>query len=391
MTVLTALLIGVLIAFAALGIEITMLFAQERRMQAAADAAVISASTKGNSLSQAAGEARALAGTYGFRHGQDTVVVTYATPPSVGNYGAAAGEVTISKGFRPRLLAPFVKDSITVRVRAIAMQQSQSPGCLLALDTSAANSIVIRNNSAISNVSCELASNSNSSSALYVENKSDILGPIYLVGGLVRQNNTIVTGSPQTINAGSPIDDPYARVVLPTATGTCRSGTVSGTQSLVAGYYCNGMDIANNANLTLGPGVYFINGTFSVGRNATITGTGGVTLLFNAAPAITIANGATIRLTAPLTGETAGMALATQRAITNTSFAINNNATIVIEGAIYLPGWAISVSGQVNSAGANCTQMIANRLDLASNFSLKVDCAGTAVKPIGRTKPVLVQ
>lgn len=87
----------------------------------------------------------------------------------------------------------------------------------------------------------------------------------------------------------------------------------------------------------------------------------------------------------------AQLALATQRTITNTSFAINNNATIVIEGAIYLPGWTISVSGQVNSAGANCTQMIADRLDLASNFSLKVDCAGTAVKPIGRTKPVLVQ
>lgn len=388
---MTALLIGVLIGFAALGLEITMLLAQERRMQAAADAAVVSASTLGISQAQATGEAVALAGSYGFRNGQDSVVVTYTTPPSVGTYGAAASEVTIQKSYPARLLAMFTRGPIKVKVRAIALQQSQSPGCLLALDTTAANSIVVRNNSAISNVSCELASNSSSSSALYVENRSDILGPIYLVGGMVRQNNTVVSGTPQVVNAAAPVVDPYAKVVLPAASGTCRSGAVSGTQTLAAGYYCNGIVVANNSNLTLGPGVYFINGAFNVGRNSTITGTGGVTLLFNDTPAITIGNGATIRLTAPLSGATAGMALATQRSITNTSFAINNNATIVIEGAIYLPGWTISVSGQVNSAGANCTQMIAERLDLASNFSLKVDCAGTAVKPIGRTKPVLIQ
>ena len=37
----TVMLLGVMLGFAALGLEVSMLFAQERRMQAAADAAVI--------------------------------------------------------------------------------------------------------------------------------------------------------------------------------------------------------------------------------------------------------------------------------------------------------------------------------------------------------------
>lgn len=387
----TILLMGVMIGFAALGIEITMLFAQERRMQAAADAAVVAAAKPGLTAAQSTTEAVALAGTYGFQNGQNTAKVTFNSPPTVGSYGAGAGEVIIERTFQPGLLSLFYNKPIKVTVRSIAAQQSQSAGCLLALNTTAASSIVVRNNSAISNTSCELAANSSSSSALYVENKSNILGPIYVVGGMFRQNNTVVTGTPQVLNAGIPVSDPYAQVPLPLASGTCKSGAVSGTQSLTAGYYCTGITLGNNANLTLAPGVYFINGSLSIGRNSTITGTGGVTLLFNSAPSFTIANGATVRLTAPLSGTTAGLAIATQRSVTNTTFAINNNATIVIEGAVYLPGWTISISGQVNSAGANCTQLIADKLDLASNLSIKADCGAAAVKPIGRSQPALVQ
>lgn len=388
----TVLLLGVMIGFAALGVEITMLFAQERRMQAAADAAVVAAARPGLTAAQSTTEAVALAGTYGFRHGENTAKVTFTSPPTTGSYGVGAGQVVIERTFQPGLLALFHNQPIKLSVRSIAAQQSQSTGCLLALNPTSANAIVIRNASSISNTSCELAANSsNSTSALYVENKSNILGPIYLVGGMFRQNNTVVTGTPQVLNAGIPVTDPYASVQLPIASGTCKSGAVSGTQSLTAGYYCSGITVANGANLTLGPGVYFINGAFSIGQNSIITGTGGVTLLFNSAPSFTIANRATLKLTAPLSGTTAGLAITSQRSITNTSFAINNNANIVIEGAVYLPGWIISVSGQVNSTGANCTQLIADKLDLASDLALKADCSGTAVKPIGRSQPSLVQ
>lgn len=388
----TVMLLGVMLGFAALGLELTMLFAQERRMQAAADAAVMAATRPGYTAARSNIAAVALAGSHGYLNGQNNVTVTFNSPPTVGSYGAGAGEVVIAKTFQARLLSLFTKRSINLTARAIASQQSLSAGCLLALNATSANAIVVRNGSSISNTSCELVANSsNSTSALYVENKSNILGPIYLVGGMFRQNNTVVTGTPQLLNVGVPVTDPYAVVQLPSATGTCKSGAVSGTQSLTAGYFCTGISVANGANLTLGPGVYFINGTLTIGRNARITGTGGVTLLFNSAPSVTIGNGATLTLTAPLSGTTAGMAIASQRSITNTTFAINNNATIVIEGAVYLPGWTISISGQVNSAGANCTQLIADKLDLASDLSIKADCGATAVRPIGRSQPVLVQ
>ena len=387
----TVMLLGALLSFAALGLEISMTFAEERRMQAAADAAVIAAARPGYTAARSAIQAVAIAGSYGFKNGQDNVTVSFNSPPSVGTFAAGAGEVVIAKNAKARFLALFSKTPIRLTVRAIATQQSLSAGCLLALNATSANSIVVRNSSAINNSSCELAANSSNASALTVENKSNILGPIYVVGGMVRLNNTVVSGTPQVLNAGTPVTDPYESVQLPTATGTCKSGAVSGVQTLTAGNFCTGIAAQNGSTITLAPGVYYINGSFTLGQGSTFTGTGGVTLILKSFSSFSIPNGSTLRLTAPLYGATAGIAITTQGTVTTPTLAINNNSNFVIEGAVYLPKWTISVSGQVNSAGANCTQLIADKLDLGSSLSLQANCGAAAVQPIGRSQPALAQ
>lgn len=398
----TVLLLVVLIGFTAMGVEITNLMLQQRKMQAAADAAVMAAGIAGRTLPQARIDALAMAGSQGFVNGSNAVTVTVNKPPSVGSYGASATEVIIEKAFPPLLLAVFTKQAITVRVRAISSPVSSSAGCLLALDPSSGDAATIVNNSSISNTQCELVVNSTSSRALVLQNSSFILGPVYLVGNYILGNGASITGTPLTVNAGTPVEDPYATVTLPTAPACPgRPSAISGTVTLQPGRYCSGMVVANGANVTLSPGVYFIDQFFTLNQNATVTGSR-VTLLFNSATASTISQNVSLTLTAPLTGTTAGLAIASQRNVGG-GLAFENNTKVIVEGAIYLPGMTATISGKADTGsldksgnfnpalGSPCTQLIANKLVLGSKIGFRADCSGTAVKPIGRAQPVLVE
>jgi hypothetical protein len=389
-----ALVLTVLVGFAALGLEITTLLLQQRKQQAAADAAAIAAGVTGRTTTQLTNEALAMTGSYGFVNGSNSVVVTVNKPATGGTYDANSVEVIVQKAYPARLLKLFKYTSFTIKARAVSAPGRRSSGCLLALDTSASGAVTIRNNSSITNTNCELAANSSSSTALILENSAHILGPVYLVGNYQLGNSASITGTPLVTGGVTPVVDPYASVPLPSAPTKCdrtQTVTIKGKKNtLTAGYYCGGIIIDNGADVTLGPGIYFIDGVFSLGQNSIIVGTSGVTLLFNSAPQISVAQGVALSITAPLSGDTAGMAMVSQRTVTGL-FSINNNATMLIEGAMYFPGMTATIGGQAQTTGANCTQLIAKKLDLGSNLAFKADCSGTAVKPIGRTQPVLIE
>ncbi|MEN9718583.1 MAG: hypothetical protein RIQ99_1461 [Pseudomonadota bacterium] len=386
-----ALVLTVLVGFAALGLEITTLLLQQRKQQAAADAAAIAAGVTGRTTTQLTNEALAMTGNYGFVNGSNSVVVTVNKPATGGTYDANSVEVIVQKAYPARLLKLFKYSSFTIKARAVSAPGRRSSGCLLALDPSASGAAIIRNSSSISNTACELAVNSTSASALVLENNAHILGPVYLMGRYTLGNGASITGTPLTTDGLTAVIDPYAEVTLPTAPAcTGQAASFNGTKTINPGHFCSGLSIANNAKITLTTGIYFIDGAFSLGQNSTITGTSGVTILFNSAPTITVSSGVSLSLTAPLTGSTAGMAMTSQRTVTGT-FAINNNATMLIEGAMYFPAMTANISGNAQTTGANCTQLIAKKLDLGSNLAFKADCSATAVKPIGRTQPVLIE
>jgi hypothetical protein len=111
------------------------------------------------------------------------------------------------------------------------------------------------------------------------------------------------------------MSDPYASVVMPTYSG-CADGTNksygTGTWTLSPGVYCNGVSFTNAAIVTMNPGVYFLNqGSFNVGGAVQLTGTG-VTIVLTSSTGsnyatFTIGNGATVTLSAPTSGATAGI------------------------------------------------------------------------------------
>lgn len=388
----TALMLVILMGFAALALEITGLFLQQRKMQAATDAAVVAAGVPGRTAAQALNEAIAMAGDYGFAHGASGVTVTVRKSNATTAYPLGTTEVILQKPFSPALLGMFIDMPINVRARSVSTAGRRSPGCLMALDTQGAQAITIRNQSSVFNTNCEIVSNSTSPQALKLDIGSKVYGPTFLVGNYILGVNAEIIGRPLVTGGSPPVVDPYASVAFEQAPAcTTQSATIKNKDNvtLSPGTFCQGLDIGQNANVVLSPGVYYINNTLAIGNNASVSGTG-VTILLNATPQLVLSGGVTMSLSAPMSGVTAGMAIASRRDVTGT-FSVNNGAQLNVTGAIYLPTMTASISGNATTTGSNCTQIIAFRLDLASDVQLQADCSGTLVRPIGNTKQSLVE
>jgi hypothetical protein len=148
---------------------------------------------------------------------------------------------------------------------------------------------------------------------------------------------------------------------------------------LSPGYY-NG-NVTLNGTATFLPGLYYINGNFSIQSNAIATGTG-VTFYVKGGNDVSIAGGATVNFTAPITGATAGIVYFGDRTTTsgNNHFSGGSNASIT--GAVYFATQQVSYSGGA-STGTGCTQLIGNTIKITGNSTFQTNaCSGTGTSTI---------
>jgi hypothetical protein len=125
--------------------------------------------------------------------------------------------------------------------------------------------------------------------------------------------------------------------------------------------------------------------------------TGGVTLVFangSSGPGtIQINAQATINLTAPTTGATAGMAIFQARTActgngngnNGCNNALQGGANQNITGAIYLPNNSVTYSAGSSTGGAQCTQLIANTITFSGQATFNNNCSSAGTKTISLT------
>lgn len=389
-----AVLMTVVLVFVALGVDMSMLLLQHRRLQAAADEAGMAASDPSYALAERRANAVAVAATYGYRDGINGATVSLLTPPSAGSgysTDATATEVILTTTVKPSFARIIRPGDITLKARTVAKPVGLSIGCLLALDTSSTQSVLLRNSAVINNVDCELDVNSTSTTALVLQNNAIIYGSLNLVGNYSKSASAQLLGPVVTTN-GMATADPYASVVLPAAPAcTTQSGTMSGVGPYTrnAGNFCSGISIGNNAQVTLNPGVYYVGSSFTIGQNAVVKATGGVTIILTSATSITFSNNASFSVTAPSSGATAGLALLSTSS-TATAISVSNGATLNVTGALYFPNSTFTISGNAITNGSNCTQLIAKKIDMGTTLQFKANCDGVGVRPIGRSGPRVV-
>ena len=362
-----------------------------REVQGAADNAAYSAATAYaiDSAAYLPAQAKAAAASsYGLVDGQNGVTVVLNKPP-VGLCGGAsyvgvdsAIEVAVTRSVGRSLSAMWGSGNVNICGRAIALVRGGGD-CLLALAPSGTGITVAGNNATISLSNCGIFADSVSANAISVSGnaKTTVADSVGAVGGIDSASQSHMTGD---ISTGAPaIPDPYktAAASWPQSGGAAQSCSPCAT-TLSPGTYAGGINLSsNNTTYTMQPGVYYLSGDLNFSGNKIVLNAAGVTIVLLGNAGITGGtNSATITISPPGTGWSAGVAIWAPTSSATMDLALKNNALVTVTGLIYAP--SANVSFGKNNGVVSCTQIVANTITFnGNNQTFSGACFGTAGHP----------
>jgi hypothetical protein len=210
----------------------------------------------------------------------------------------------------------------------------RAPACFLAMHPLRKHTLELKGSVSVIAPDCHIYGNSS--------HPDDVVDPHtaenFLVGKSVQAvgygHHFLPNVTPPVEHAPELIPDPLASFPIPSPGGCNYSATkiTGGVQTLNPGFYCSGLTVEGGAVVTLKPGLYNLTGGDFEVNNATVKGDG-VTISF-ATPSVSINwNKAKIRLSAPKSGQYAGLAVIGSRDPASHSI---DASTVDVHGVIYL-------------------------------------------------------
>lgn len=364
--VLFAVVLPVLVAFAAMAIDIGLLRYQKEQMQSAAEAAVMAAvmqisdcggtpdcsamTTASLNALTANGYTNVTLNTQcGSTTGSGVVLTLNNGPCALGstandpNYGNANYVEAVVYENEPTYFARIIGiDSVKVAARAEATL-GNSRYCMYfsTKNTSSSGPTAVMMNGASITASCGLMDDSGSSSALSANGATLETTMTNIHGGEQINGGTV---DPEPTTNVPAVSDPLSYLQPPPA-GSCVSGSSSfngANVTLNPGTYCSGIQINGGSTVTFNPGIYYIKGNLQFNGVASISGNG-VTFYFSSG-SLTMNGGAHLDLVAPTTGEYAGI-LYYQNPSDTSSISLNGDSTSVYQGTIYATGANLAING----------------------------------------------
>lgn len=394
--VIFAVAMPALAGFTAFGTEEGLLLYDRQSMQHAADSSALSAAAayiggSGNGIST---QANAVAASYGFTNGSGGTTVTVHRPPTSGpnQNNTSAIEVIITQPQTRLFSAIWNSSPITVSARAVALPEGQP--CVLALNRTASGSFSEQGSVSSTLVNCSVVDDSSSSTAMNIGGSARLsTNFVGVVGGI--SGTSGVTATAGTVTGYHYVADPYASVNYPSYSGCDhRNYSTHSSVTLSPGVFCGGISINAGGSVTLSPGIYYLDGgNLSMAGSSSISGTG-VTLVFTSSSgnnyaSANISGGATINLTAPTSGPTAGIAIFGDRSMpTNTTFNFTGGGSQSIGGAVYVSHGALQWAGN-SGLTQHCTQLIADTVQMVGDSGLQMNCAGYGTKAIAAAGSLL--
>jgi Flp pilus assembly protein TadG len=395
--IMAALLMPVILGSAGLAVDSIQWVVWKRQLQRQADSAALAGAY---ATAQAKNPVDTV--TADLNRTRELTLTTPAlieSPPSSGSYAGNTKAVRVTLQYS-RLLpftGMFLSVAPTIAAKSTAAAVVQGDYCVLALDPTAATGITMQG-SAVVNLGCGIAANSRAANAVVAGGSSTVIAtPVSAVGGIPGSSN--YQGATTLLPYSMPQDDPYALLPTPTVSGCGAQAKVQPTEVAVLNPGCyRGMDL--KGTVTLNEGTYFIDGSsFSVGSQATVTGTN-VTIVLTSNNAATnagsvatldINGGATVRLSAQTSGTYAGILFyQDRRAADSGTNSVNGNSSSSFQGAIYMAGQEVGFSGTTGMS-TNCLQLVARRVVFSGNSTINNSCpAGSGASSFIGTRVRLV-
>ena len=329
----------------------------------------------------------------------DSGTITINIPPASGDYaGVDAVEVLIQQEIPTFMSHLFFDDNIIANVSAVAIVGGQtSTSCVLSLAPTG-TAIDVGGSVDVNLNGCGLHANSTGATAV------NAFGSVNISAACASASGGIAFSGSASFDLDEcsaprenqrPIIDPYSDIDVPAnIPANCSNVTETGngnnrrtifpnpSGNIVR--FCNN-DIDLRGVNTLAPGTYIFDGIdINFGNQAELHGEG-VTLIFQNDAALEGLNGNnTIDLTAPTTGDYAGVVLYGDRntMTSNNIWDLSGNANVALTGVAYLPTLRVDYGGGAGTNSTECTQVIAAVVRFRGNSGFNSNCEGAGTREI---------
>jgi hypothetical protein len=403
--ILVAFSAPVLIGAIALGIEVSGWTAAEQQLQRTADAAAIAAALTyidGSNVRVAATEGAYLAEINGavgksppLWDGTSVItdnMITISQVNGVVNHGDIAFQAII------RRTVPFLLSGIALKgpgktlsataVAEIGISSTGAQPCLFTTGgdvngVTTGTDVTISGNVNINTNGCSIRSDASVSLS---GNVNITAAAIYASGTITSSGNVTVSNTPEY--SGVPqMADPFANwspVQNALSNAACSGGTavnISGGSTTLQPWPAtpcySGINASGNASITLGAGIYYVNGGINLSGNVIMTGSD-VTILSTGT--FGSSGNVAITLTAPKDGTTAGIAYAST---SSNGSSFSGNQAMSFSGLVYYPNGILSFSGNAAEGSTGCAEVVAQTVNLSGNVNLAANCSSYGLKPYG--------
>jgi hypothetical protein len=342
----------VLMGMAALAVDVGYWRYQQRLEQSAADSAAITGADELNYPAAAdwSTAAKTDAAANGFTDdGGVTLSVTPHNPPTTGAYAGntSAVQVVISEKQPAFFGATLGFTSQWVSARAVAVLLTTTRNCVYALGTSGYD--VTINGANVNAPRCGISSNG----GLLVNGSTVTAAFMGYVGQLNSNGSNYTTGRPAI---SVPQSDPCPSITgcaylaaNPPSSGACLTPTLyngGSSATIPAGRYCTLLTVNGVSNVTFSAGLYEFDGGLTVNGASNVTGTG-VTFYNGPSGSAILINGSSVNLSAPTTGNTAGVMM--YQSPSNTSGFTLNGSGAGLAGLLYFPTANVVVNGALST------------------------------------------
>ena len=378
--VTAALMMVPIIAVMGLSVDAGANYMLRRQAQNAADSAAFTAAVARRAgIADFVAQAKAVTDRYGLTDANGATVVVN-TPPASGAYSGdgSAIEVIVQRPGALYFSSLLLAQPGTIKARAVA-RASPAGGCVYVLNPSAGNALLMNGNATIQVTGCSVFDNSSSSTALLMNGGSVLSAATVKVHGGDLMNGATVNGALQLHAGVTP--DPNAALTLasigvPTGGGCDQTSLVMAPKTFTAAtphVFCGGLTVQLPGTAIFQPGLYVFNGPVIVNSATSVTGSG-VTFAFTSNGGITVNGGATLNLSAPATGPSAGILMIKDPSAPAGQMSIfNGNDQLALNGALYFPRQAMTLNSPVNMHG--CISLFVDTLIVNGGSSLVSDCS----------------
>lgn len=346
----------ILIGLTGLSIDVATWRAHHQLLQSAADSAAIAGALeiqRSQADSQLVIDAATLDATtngYGAT-ADDVIIINY--PPTL---GASAGstsavEVALSRPVATAFAQIFLAGPVMVSARAVAATDPID-ACVWALNGTAMGALTVAGG-VQANLDCGVMVNSSDASALRELGGACLTATsINIVGDY---SGTCIDPTPSTgLNEQN---DPLATLAAPSYGGCDTTGktTINGgaTATLEPGVYCGDIAINGGATVTFNPGLYVLEDSdLSINGGTSVSGTD-VTFYFSGNGEVDIDGGANVTMSAPTSGDQAGLLFYNDRNASPTiTHKFTGGAQMQLAGILYFPATDVDFTGGSSTAGS---------------------------------------